>query len=284
MRKFIYKAMILILSVGIFHSCLVETDSVLDLNEQGPNLASFEQSRAVFAAIADGVENEFELKVKLIGPTSKEMTAPVTMTVGVDPTSTAVEGTHFRIDNPTITLTADNNYLGLFKVTMLTEGIETPLDVAPVLVLKVASATGADNVVNNGKTISITMNYACPSFLEGTYTTTVTRTNYDGAVTTYPSFTEEIRKTGIGEYRTSYVGHYIPTNGGGLGVGTEGYTFQDVCGVLTVPEQTLNDYYSNVVVGTDFGSADEATGTLVLKYQISFAAGIRTYEVKYVKQ
>ena len=59
MRKFIYKAMILILSVGIFNSCLVETDSVLDLNEQGPNLASFEQSRAVFA-----VTNAFQILIE----------------------------------------------------------------------------------------------------------------------------------------------------------------------------------------------------------------------------
>jgi len=278
--------LILLLSIGTFNSCLIENETDIDLNDDGPNLAGFEESRKTLPAIADGKEYDFDLKVKVFGPTWSDVKNDVTLTIAADPTSTAIAGKHFKIKNPTITLSPGDNMLGLFKITMLTAGIQTPLAVAPVLVLKVTQVTGDTKVINSGKPITLTLNYACPSFLAGTYSVTVTRIDYTGTVTTYPAYDEVITETGIGEYRTSFVGHYIPTNGSpnGLGAGTEGFTFQDVCGVLTVPEQNLNDYYSNIVVGTDFGSANTTTGTLVLKYSISFAAGIRKYEATYVKK
>jgi len=266
--------LIFILSVGLFNSCLFEeTAQELDLNGQGPNLGGFELARTNFAAIADGEEYQFDLKMKVFGPTWTDITNPVTLTIGVDPSSTVVEGTHFRIDNPTITLSPDNNMLGLFRVTMLTEGIETPLPKSPVLVLTVTEASGDPNVLNSGKPINITFNYACPSFLEGTYNVTMIRDG--GAPVTY---TDVITKTGIGEYRTSEVGHWI----GGLGVGTPGYTFIDVCGVLTVPGQNLVDYYSNWVEGTEYGSVDPETGVLHIVYSISSSAWTSVYDCTYV--
>jgi hypothetical protein len=277
MRKLNY---IFLFIVGMFllNSCL-ESESSFDLNDQEKNLAGFETGTGSAAAISDGREYKFTVKVKIVGPTKVDLKNDITLTIGADASSTAVEGVHFRIDNPTVTLKADNNYLGLFEYTMLTEGIDPPLDKAPVLVLKVVDASGEEMVVNSGKMTQISLLYACYSNLSGDYSVSVTRTNYDGVVTTYPSYTETISETGIGQYRTGFVGHYIPTNGfpDGLGVGDPGFTFNDNCGTLSVPLQTLNNYYSNEVVGTDLGLADENTGVLTLKYQISFAAGIRSY-------
>lgn len=272
--------LILILGIGMFNSCLFEeTAEVLEQNGQGPNIGGFEQARTSLSAIADGEEYKFDLKVKVFGPTSMNLKNDVTLTVAADPSSTAVQGKHYRIDNPNVTLSPGQNMLGFFKITMLTEGIETPLAKSPVLVLKVSQATGDPMVLNSGKPISITMNYACPSFLEGTYDVTTEYTAYDGSVTIL-EWTETITNTGIGEYRTERVGHWTQAQLGG----TPGFTFTDVCGQISVSGQNLVDLYSNWVEGTDFGSVDEETGNLYIEYSICVPTGCRYYKSTYVRQ
>lgn len=271
--------LILILGIGMFNSCLFEEDNTLELNGQGTNLAGFDLSRTALAAIADGEDYVFNLKVKAFGPTSMDLNNEVTMTVAADPSSSAKAGTHYRIDNPTVTLSPDNNFLAFLQVTMLTEGIETPLAESPELLLNVTQVSGDGNVVNSGKPIKITFNYACPSFLEGTYQVSTEYTGYDGSVTML-DWTEDITNTGIGEYRTSRVGHWTPADLGG----TPGFTFTDVCGKLSVAGQNLVDTYSNWVEGTAFGSVDEATGNLYIEYSVCTDTGCRYYKSTYVKQ
>ncbi|MBN2813375.1 MAG: hypothetical protein JXQ80_04820 [Bacteroidales bacterium] len=268
---------LLVMVIGAVSSCLVDNETTYDDNDTGLNLAGFTAAATTLGAVTDGTDYHYTLQMKVFGPTYKDIKSPVTVTVGVDPSSTAVEGVNFSLENPTIVLEPGNNLLNNFPITILTEGIRAPLEVAPVIRLVVTSVTGAESVAPNGKPIDVTINYGCFSDLAGRYSTVVTRTNIDGAVTTFDAYEEDVYKTGIGEYHTSFVGHYIPTNGGGLGVGTEGFYFSDVCDVLTVPLQNLNDYYSNEVSGTELGSANPETGILTLKYQITFAAGIRSY-------
>lgn len=280
MRKLTY-IVIFIMSMVTLNSCLFDSVTTYDLNDDGPNLAGFADARTTFAAIADGEEYTFELRIKAIGPTIMDQTADVTITIAADAeSSTAVEGTHFRIDNPQITLSDSNNYLGLFEVTMLTEGIVTPLDVSPVLVLEVTAASGNENILNNGKKLTITMNYACPSDLAGTYDVATVYTAYDATVYNL-AWTENINEIGVGTYRTTNVGHWAP---GDLAPGTPGYTFTDVCGVLTIPWQYLADYWGNEVEGTDLGSVDEGTGSLYMEYSICFGGNCRYYESTYVPQ
>lgn len=271
--------LIFILSTGLFNSCLIDDESTLELNGQGPNLGGFEQANTTISAIADGAEYKFDLKVKVFGPTSMNLTNDVTLKIAADPSSTAVQGKHYRIDSPTITLSPSKNMLGLFKITMLTQGIKTPLAASPKLVLRVTEVTGDPNVLNSGKPINITMNYACPSFLEGTYDVTTEYTATTGAVSTL-TWTEDIVKTGIGEYRTTRVGHWTPAQLGG----TPGFTFTDVCGKLSIPGQNLVDLYANWVEATDFGSANEETGTLYMEYSVCYGGACRYYKSTYVKQ
>jgi len=268
--------LILVLSLGAFNSCLVDDTTRYDLNDDGPNLAGFTDARTSFSFVSDGNEYEFTVKMKLIGPTSMDVTDDIVVTIAADASSTAIQGTHFRLDNPSITLKKSDNYLGLMPVTILTDGIIAPLDEAPMLVLKVVSATGAENVLNNGKKLEITLNYGCFSDLAGTYNAHLIRTNPDGTQTVH-DYVDEITQTGVGEYRTTEVAHYI----GGLGVGTNGYTFLDVCNVITVPNQNLVDYYSNEVFGHLPGSVDPATGVIHTYYTVTFAAGNRTYDCTY---
>ena len=268
--------LILVLSLGVFNSCLVDDTTRYDLNDDGPNLAGFADARTAFSFVSDGNEYVFTVRMRLIGPTSMDVTDDIVVTIDNDASSTAVEGTHFRLDSPTMTLKKSDNYLGLMPITILTEGIVAPLATAPVLVLKVVSATGAENVLNNGKTLEITLNYGCFSDLAGTYNAHLIRTNPDGTQLTY-DYVDVITQTGTGEYRTTEVAHYI----GGLGVGTNGYTFLDVCNVITVPNQNLVDYYSNEVFGHLPGSVDPATGVIHTYYTVTFAAGNRTYDCTY---
>jgi hypothetical protein len=170
-------------------------------------------------------------------------------------------------------LEADQNHLAKFEFTMLTDGIFAPLAEAPILVLEVLSATGDANVTNNGKLINITLSYQCFSDLAGTYDATMVR---DGG-TTY-NYTDVITQIGVGQYRTSEVGHWI----GGLGVGTPGYTFLDECNKITIPGQNLVDYYSNWVEGTKVGEAfPETTGAIETEYSIT-STWSSTYATTYM--
>jgi len=268
MRKLKY-ILLFILSATIFNSCLVDDTTMVDDYDQGNNVAGFELTATTIAAVADGQEYKFYMKVKLIGPTVSKLDNDVTVTFDADASSTAVEGTHFRLDNPTVVLKKENNYLGLLEVVMVTEDIETPIAVAPKIVLKPITATGESKVVASGKMLTVTMNYACPSFLEGSYNVTVTR---DGnPMTKYTTI--EIVKTGVGEYRTSEVGHWTAATLGG----TPGFTFYDVCGVITVPRQNLVNLYSNIVQGFVEGNVDEVTGVITIIYKIT-----STWESEYV--
>ena len=268
-----------ILSMALFNSCFEDTTD-LDLNSEGPNIAGFENSSQLLAAIADGVEYQFEIPMKVMGPTYRDISGDITITVAADAgASTAIEGTHFRLDTPSITVSPGNNLLGLFTVTMLTEGIVTPLDESPVLVLNVTAASGDQNVINSGKPISLTLNYACPSFLAETYDVTTEYTAYDGTVSIL-NWTETMTEIGIGTYRTERVGHWTPASLGG----TPGFTFTDVCGVLSIAGQNLVDLYANWVEGTGAGSVDPATGDLYMEYAISYGGNSRYYKSTYVKQ
>lgn len=274
MKKLKYLSLV-ILSMFLLTSCFDNEPLERDLNGQGNSVAGFTTTGVALAAIADGTEYTFDLIVKVTGPGLMDLTSDVVMTVGANEASTAIEGTHYRLDAPSVTLTKANNYLGKFTVTMLTAGIEAPLATSPVVVLEAVSATGAENVAGSGKNIAVTLNYACPSELAGDYSEVIIYTAYDGTVTTYAPRSISIAKTGVGEYRTTHVGHW-----GILGVGTEGFTFTDVCDVLTIPTQNLVDYYSNIVAGTEKGSVED-DGTLLMKYSVCVPTGCRYYDATY---
>jgi hypothetical protein len=281
--KTIKYILMLVLVIGTASSCLIDNETSFDDNDKGSNLAGFTTSSTSLAAVADGNEYSYTLPMKVFGPTIRDVKSTVTATVAVDPSSTAVEGVNFRLDSPTITFLPGNNLLTNFPITILTEGIMAPVDEAPVIVLKVTDVTGASNVVGNGKPIAITINYGCYSDLAGDYdvTITITRT-ISGAVTT-STYTDKVTKTGLGEYRTDYVGPYAP---GDLAPGDNGFTFLDVCNELTVPEQNLGNYYSNIVSGDAIGISDPVAGTLHFEYTITTtaAAGFRKCVAEYVKK
>lgn len=282
---------ILLLFLGAAPSC-VDMETRYDNNDTGKNLAGFELGKTSIAGIADGTEYVFPMKVKIVGPTLTDLTSNVTLTVAPDFAAmdaaaeadtnliAAIEGTHFRIDVPTVALTKANNYLGTIDVIMTTTGIVTPLAKSPILILKTVSATGDPNVTNNGKNIEINMNFACYSEFDGSYTMTMVRTSSTGAVTTIVRTDETITKIGVETYRTKYVGHWTPAQ---MAPGTAGFTFLNSCNNITIPEQNLADYWANIVTGIIIGEYDPVAGTFYMEYTVCYPATVcNTYKCTWV--
>lgn len=275
--KTIKHILICILCFASVTSCIVDDEEPSKANGEGPNVGGFRDASLNLGGTADGNSYDYTIKMEVKGPTYKELNSDVVLTVGVDPSSTAIEGTHFKFNSKTITLSASNNYLGLLPITMLSKGIVAPLAKAPVLVLKVLSATGADNVVNNGKKLSINFNYLCFSNLAKTYNVNMRYVRSASGIDQTLTFTDTFVKTGSGEYRTGRVGHWTPAELDG----TAGFTLIDVCNEITIPKQNLVDLYSNLVEGVSGKcSVDPATGVITMQYTIT-GGNLREYFVTY---
>ncbi len=273
MKKLKY---IFILLTGLAIASCVEDTAPEDEFSAGANLASFVNSATNLTVVATGEEFVNEIPMVLKGPSTGSVSSTVTATISVDPSSTAVEGLHYRLDQTTVQLSPTNDLIGVLPVTVLTDGIQPPLDETPVLVLNISSVSGAGNVIANGRKITLNLLYLCDSQLQGEYTVSITRT---GAAPNGPYvYDETIAKTGDGQYRGLSVAHYAPES---LGVGTPGFDFVDVCNQITVPEQNLVDYYTNLVYGFGESSVDPVTGVMTIRYTVTFAAGNRDYTAVY---
>jgi len=237
MKKIKY-IIVFILSIGLFNSCLIDDEATHDDYDKGPNFAGFLKNNTFVSAVSDGNEYTFELELLLQGPTSKDITSDVVLTIGVDESSTAKEGVHYKIENSIITLPASNNHLAKFEFTLITDGIDAPLDVTPELIFEVLDVTGAENVIATGKKISVDLNYLCFSNLSGTYTDS----NWGDDVV--------ITELGSGYYEADKITYFVNS-----------YTWQftDVCNKLTYAGGQLTDWNYDL---WGAGSVDPATGTI----------------------
>jgi len=171
-----YILILLILSLSTFNSCLVDDKISYDLNDSTTNVVTFEVITTTLACVANGEEYTFALKMKLVGPTAKDIQNDITVTVTPSTKSTAVNNDHYKIVHPSITLTPEDNFLGLLEVTLLSEGNSAPMDddpafltyVAPILVLDI-SATGDPMVTGSGKSGTFTLGFNPPNPYAGDY-------------------------------------------------------------------------------------------------------------------
>lgn len=106
--------------------------------------------------------DQANLQVNLVGAAQ---TSPVTVTVEVDPTSTAVQGVHYTLASNTVTIPA-GEVIAQLPVTVLTGNIE-PTE-TPNLVLNITSANGAKVSVNYSK-LTFRIRVICASDLAGSY-------------------------------------------------------------------------------------------------------------------
>lgn len=103
-----------------------------------------------------------QLQVNRVSSTS---TDPITINIEADPTSTAVEGVHYRLASKSIVINP-GEFVVNFPVTVLTGNI-TPAE-TPNLVLKIGSATGA-GVSTNYNDLTVRIRVICPSTLAAKY-------------------------------------------------------------------------------------------------------------------
>lgn len=261
-------------------SCLVDDEVITDNFDQSPNLAGFTRTTATASYAADGEEKTYQIPMWITGPQIEGINESAVLQIAVDPSSTAVEGTNFRLDQTSITLEPGDNLLNNLSLTILTEGINPPLDVSPYVILNVTSVTGANGALVNGRTgqIKITINYLCSSDLAGSYSV-VTRYVYPSAgIDQTTNSTDNIFDTGSGSYRTDNVGHWSQDALGG----TPGFSFTDVCDQISIPEQNLVDLYSNLVTGVPGASfVNPDTGVIYFEYTICASGLCRQYYVTY---
>lgn len=270
MKNYIYKLSFMMSLLAIVMTSCVEDTAPEDAFSSTPMIVAFASSSENFGIKATGEEYQRELNMLLTGPGFSKLNGTLTASIKVDESkTTAIEGVHYSLASTSIELSKSNDFLGKFPVTILTNGIVPPLAASPILSLYVESVDASGDVIGSGKTVDIAINYLCPSALAGDYITEIVR---DGASVVYNG-PETISELGDGVYRGESVGHWSP---GSIG-GTPGFTFYDVCDVISVPNQNLVDLYSNEVRQAGTSSVDPATGVITIHYGI-----YSTWESEYV--
>ena len=148
------------------------------------------------------------------------------------------------------------------------------------LVIDLVSVANDDAVVA-AQNSTLTINFVgCQAdFDQYTYNVQTVRVS-TGAIVNNQA--ETIEMTSTNSFRTATVGQYGPGAASGDIGGDNGYAFDSVCGVITIPEQNLVNLYSNMVFGS--GSVDPETGTITNTVTITFTAGNRTYITTYTRQ
>lgn len=141
-------------------------DNVVDYGE-GPNFVGFEAATMTLDAPIDEGEVPEEIPIVVIGPSVYQIDRDLTITVTVDPSSTAVEGVHYLLGSNTLLLPLASNtgdtFTGNLPITLLTDGVGAN-DPSPVLHLVIGEISGEANVVINDKTkeVALSLAYSAP--------------------------------------------------------------------------------------------------------------------------
>lgn len=248
-----------------------DDETLIDQIESSPNLVGFHTSSQALSGLADGSEYDFEVPVKVFGPTASELQGSVTVMVSVNESSTAVEGTHFRLDSKELVLSDDGDFLGVLPITLLSEGVVAPLAETPQIILNVEQVSGNGNVVASSKPITLNLFYLCPHDLSGNYLVTIDNARCNNA--TYgPNFpyAVTISENADGSW------HLSSADGGFLNRCTGNSTLINSGNIVVLcgEVQFSNDLdYGSLDIGTiTGGSWDETTGTLILNHTQDFTA------------
>lgn len=174
--KTIKYILIFALTMASLTSCLVDGDEVSGVNDDGPNVVTFDRINTPLPAVTNGDEYNFKVPIKIAGPTVMNLINEISVTVEIAEGTTATNSM-YRINNLPIILSPENNYLGTLDITVLTEGNNPPQEgtpefdawVAPILKLNLI-ASGDPKVLGSGKTGTLTLNYSAPNPYAGDYT------------------------------------------------------------------------------------------------------------------
>ncbi len=239
------KLLIMIAVVFLTASCLDNTVP-LDGIDGSPNLVGFKSASKLAAVATDDLTHDTTVPVLITGPQFQNYNKDVTVTISVDPSSTAVEGVNFTLPSNTMVLGPSNNFSGLFPITILTQGISSPSDVT--LVLNIDNASESDILVNGRlNKVAVKIQYLCFSALDlGHPYSNPDCVGNQATVTEISAGTYEV---GDLPY-LSAGGNPIP------------FEMTDVCGDLTIDTIVLGAY---LVRGEGVVNAD---GSFTITYQL----------------
>lgn len=259
-------------------SCNTDDSNLDDENFiNSPQVIGFSGKFETVAYFADegAVSREFPVDVINMGsgnPTDED----ITVTYSVDPTSTAVEGQEYSfLDNSRQVVIPAGGSFGMLPLTINTGQLNPTMKTQLIINLTAVDKDGfviADQQ-KQFKVIFVGCQSQLASVSPGDYTVVVTRN--DGIVRTY--LNQTISFVSVNYFKTTTTGTYAP----GTIAPDQGYNFTDICGDITVAEQGLcQGYYSNTVKGLTADGTDgfvTDNNNFQVKYEISFAAGNRTY-------
>lgn len=183
-------------------------------------------------------------------------TSAVTLTIAVDPTSTAVKGVHYSLESNTVTIPA-GEFVANFPVTILTGNI-SPTE-TPQLKLLITSATGAE-LSPNYADLAINIRVVCPSAIS-----VATDVWVATGVSGFGTFTADVKVTPLGSGR-----YVISDVSAGLYAAfgfstTQEAIYSDNCNALTFVQSRQTEFsISAPVVDPKVGSYNAATKTMVV--------------------
>ncbi|MFL1011805.1 hypothetical protein [Flavisericum labens] len=260
-------------------SCLLDDSNLADTFNDGPNFTSFSNLNQTVSAVADGNIVTANVNIELQGPTVVDFNEDVTLTIAVDESNTtAIEGVHYTLNSTSVTLSKSNNYIGTIPVSIITDGIDPPLAVAPELTFEFTDANGT-NVISSGKSTTLTIIYQCFADLSGTYIVT-----NDGCDAGSTGTTTTITKNADGSWFLAigdggFLGHSCTGN-----LGLDNFaTIVELCGEI-IPTDNLE--YGFLDLGTITGGTwDAENGILTMQHRQTFTGNwAGTWTSTYTRQ
>ncbi|WP_298555401.1 hypothetical protein [uncultured Algibacter sp.] len=278
MKNIIKSISLLLVMVLSVTSCILDDDNLADTFNDGENFTSFSTLNQTVSAVADGNIVTANVNIELQGPTIVDFTEDVNLTISVDATNTtAIEGVHYTLNSTSITLKSDQNYIGTIPVSIITEGIEPPLDIAPILTLQFASADGT-NVIASSKSTTLTLIYQCFADLAGTYLVT---NDWCG-----PSKTTTITKNADGSWRFGTAdGYWLDSCTGNAGL-FNGGNIVELCGEILATGNLDYGTAGGFGIGDILGGTWDAENGIITMQHIEtfFNGGPREWTSTYTRQ
>lgn len=267
-------SVILLFLMGTLVSCMEESDfdkvwDGLEVEFDASTLPNGVTQN--FVRLNSAQTDQANLQVNLVGAAQS---APVTVTVEVDPTSTAVQGVHYTLASNSVTIPA-GEVIAQLPVTVLTGNIQ-PTE-TPNLVLNITSASGAKVSVNYNK-LTFRIRVICPSNLVGSYNVLwrvlnlgdgsggVAQTASNFTITAFPTIS--LTSTATGVYRMSdmsfgmYPGLYSETAPSG--------TFTDRCNTLVGAAANRDQFNDPFTIN---GVSTPADGKIVITWSNTYGDG-----------
>lgn len=260
-------------------SCFVDDeDETLDIFADTPYVIGFINKEVNESYFEDLGAIRTDYKIDLIGgQDGNPSDTDLVVSYAVNPASSAVEGREFDFaDNSgTITIPAGSD---VANIPILINTGNFDLSNPTVLLLDLVSVQGDEGIISeNNSQLKITFVGCQADYQDYTYSMTIVRA--DGVVRG-ENLIEGISLKGVNSFRTETVGDFGITRG--TYGGEPGFTFNDVCGEITVPDQNLLSIFGNQVYGS--GSFDSETGDITITYAVEFGGNPTFYTATYTRQ